>query len=295
MQGTRRQVEVGDGRVLDVVTGGQAGGLPVVFHNGSPSAALLFPPLTRAAEQHGLSLVTWSRPGYARSTARPGRSIADVVPDVTAVLDAIAADSFVALGWSGGGSCALACAALLPGRCRAAATLASFAPYGVAGLDWLAGMGPENVVGFRAALAGQEQLAALLEIVAPAMSHATPDNIAQTFSGVISDVDKDALTGEFGTYMAELFRDALTSGITGWRDDHRATVTDWGFNPADITRPVAVWHGAQDRMVPFEHGKWLAEHIPGAIAHLHPDQGHLSLVVTHINDVVGNLATLASS
>ncbi len=41
--------------------------------------------------------------------------------------------------------------------------------------------------------------------------------------------------------------------------------------------PVSIWQGAEDRMVPFSHGTWLAAHVPGASAHLDDDQGHLSL------------------
>jgi hypothetical protein len=47
--------------------------------------------------------VTFSRPGYAGSTPRPGRSVADVVGDVSAILDQLGADTFVTLGRSGGG------------------------------------------------------------------------------------------------------------------------------------------------------------------------------------------------
>src|SRR5215207_10198825 len=58
---------------------------------------------------------------------------------------------FMVVGWSGGGPRALACAAVLSERCRAAATLAGLAPFDAAGLDWMAGMGPGNVADFTAA------------------------------------------------------------------------------------------------------------------------------------------------
>ena len=76
----------------------------------------------------------------------------DVAEDTAAVLDELGADSFVTAGWSGGGPHALACAAALPGRCLAAASIAGVAPYLAPGLDWMAGMGPENVAEFGAAL-----------------------------------------------------------------------------------------------------------------------------------------------
>ena len=41
---------------------------------------------------------------------------------------------------------------------------------------------------------------------------------------------------------------------------------------------LSIWHGAHDRMVPFAHGEWLAEHVPGARVHLYDDEGHISLV-----------------
>ncbi len=42
--------------------------------------------------------------------------------------------------------------------------------------------------------------------------------------------------------------------------------------------PVQVWHGRQDQFVPFQHGVWLAAHVPGAEAHLEDAEGHLSLL-----------------
>ena len=39
----RLEVETDDGRVLEVLTGGDPDGLPWLFHGGSPSAAVPYP------------------------------------------------------------------------------------------------------------------------------------------------------------------------------------------------------------------------------------------------------------
>jgi pimeloyl-ACP methyl ester carboxylesterase len=91
-------------------------------------------------------------------------------------------------------------------------------------------------------------------------------------------VDRSALTGEFAETVARMVRRALSNGIAGWFDDDLAFVKPWGFDLSQITVPTSIWQGAHDRMVPFGHGEWLAAHVPGARAHLSPDEGHVSLV-----------------
>lgn len=110
-----------DGRQLEYLVAGPADGPALLFHTGTPSPAVDFSGVTGPAAALGLRTIGYSRPGYGRSTERPGRRIADAVDDVTALLDELGVAEFRTLGWSGGGPHALACAALLPGRCRAAA------------------------------------------------------------------------------------------------------------------------------------------------------------------------------
>src|SRR5688500_16238535 len=108
-------------------------------------SAALFRPMVEAAAAKGLRTIAYSRPGYGLSTPKPARTVADAAADTAEILDALGAGSFFTLGWSGGGPHALACAALLPDRCLAAASLAGVAPYRAEGLSWLAGMGDENL------------------------------------------------------------------------------------------------------------------------------------------------------
>ena len=271
-------VRTPDGRELEVVQLGPADGTPFLLHLGTPSAAVDVPQVSRAARDCGLRTIVYSRPGYAGSTPAPDRSVADAAADVTTILDALGVERFVTVGWSGGGPHALACAALRPGRCVAAATLAGVAPYRAEGLDWLAGMGEENVEEFGAALAGVPELTAYLRAEASGLASVTGSQVAEALGGLVSEVDTAALTGDFADALAESFRRAVSTGIAGWRDDDLAFVGPWGFALSGVAVPVSVWQGGQDRMVPYAHGRWLAGRIPGARVHLYDDEGHLSLV-----------------
>src|SRR3954454_3879785 len=155
-----------EGLRLEILTMGPPDGYPLVYHSGSPSAAVRYAGFEPALEQAGLRLVTYSRPGYGESNPRPARAepwrVADDVRDTVAILDDLGIGEVVTLGWSGGGPRALACAALLAARCRAAVSLAGVAPYGEPGLDWTAGMGPENVRDFEASLRGRQALEPLI-------------------------------------------------------------------------------------------------------------------------------------
>lgn len=268
-----------DGRTIEVVTGGDPDGFGYLFHNGSPTAAVPSARFDDIARELGLWLVSYSRPGYGGSTPRPapGRFVDDLDESVR-VLDHLGIDEFVTLGWSGGGPRALACAALLPDRCRAAASLAGVAPFDAEGLDWFAGMAEENRQEYQAAEAGLETYEAYLSETSLPMMNASADQLIDVLGGLVTKVDQAALTEDYAAWLSKVFNHAAAQGVVGVRDDGLALMRDWGFDLASIRVPVAIWQGRQDAMVPFEHGEWLAAHVPGAEAHLFEDDGHLSLV-----------------
>jgi pimeloyl-ACP methyl ester carboxylesterase len=293
METKRRLVRLADGRDIDVLTAGPDSGLPLVVHKGTPGGQVLSSNLGRAAVERGLRVVQAARPGYEDSTPRPGRTVADVVPDIAAVLDAIGADTYVSIGFSGGGPHTLACAALAPERCLGTASVAGAAPYNAKGLDFLAGMAPENVEEFSLAARGADALTPFLDKEAEALRGITGEQVAAALGGLISGADAAVLTGEFAEEMAQNLRGAVRNGIAGWRDDDLAFVADWGFPVAALTGRAAIWQGDQDNMVPFAHGQWLAAHIPGASVHLEPGAGHLTMTVTAIGRILDNLLDLA--
>jgi len=286
------QLRLPDGRSLDVQESGTQGGEVLVFHHGTPGSCVPFRALADAANRLGLRFVTTSRPGYGDSTRLPGRSVVHVVADTTAVLDALGADRCLVAGWSGGGPHALACGARLAERVAAVLVIAGVAPYEAGGLDFLAGMGEDNIVEFGKALEGETALRPYLEGERAQLCQATPADIVAAIGSLLPAVDRAVLDEEFGEDFAATMHEGLRIGVDGWLDDDLAFVKPWGFALADIAVPTLLWQGSEDRMVPIDHGRWLAERIPGVTPHLEDGEGHLSIAVGGFDRMLGELASL---
>jgi pimeloyl-ACP methyl ester carboxylesterase len=286
------QVQLPDGRCLDMQVSGPANGLPLVFHHGTPGAATPVQALERAVHARGLRLVTTSRPGYGRSTRQPGRRVVEVVADTEALLAALGADRCLTMGWSGGGPHALACGARL-GAVAAVLVVAGVAPYEADGLDFMAGMGEQNIAEFSAAVGGEDQLRSYLLPQGEALRNIQAADIVAAMQSLLPDVDRTALTGEFGEDMAAGYREAMCGGVDGWLDDDLAFVRPWGFSLAEIKAPTAIWQGDADLMVPFAHGQWLASRLPAASVHLEEGEGHLSVELGKLDAMLDELVDSA--
>ncbi len=272
---------------------GPAGGFPLVYHHGTPGAATPIRALQRAAHARGLRLVTTSRPGYGDSSPQPGRTVVDVTADTAAVLAAIGADRCLVAGWSGGGPHALACGARL-GATAAVLVIAGAAPYEAAGLDWMTGMGQENIAEFSAAVHGEDQLRSYLRHEREQLKDVTGTDIVASLGTLLPDVDRAVLTGEFGEDIAASFREAVRTGVEGWLEDDMAFTRSWGFELAEISVPAMIWQGSADLMVPFSHGQWLASQLPSASAHLEEGEGHLSVGLGALDRMLDELVGAAT-
>ncbi len=261
----------------------------VVLHHGTPGAAALFTASVAAGAERGLRHVCYSRPGYGLSSRRTGRSVADCAPDVAAIADTLGLDRFYTVGWSGGGPHAMACAALLPERVIAAATIGGVAPAHAPGLDWTAGMGQENLTEFAAARAGSQPLMSYLQREAAQLASAGAEQIHLALGDLVSEVDRAALSGEYAQHLSDSMGRGLAPGVAGWLDDDLAFMSEWGVDLSAMRVPVSVWQGAEDRFVPFSHGEWLAGNVASAQGRLRPEHGHLSLVVGAYGEILDDL------
>jgi len=282
-------VDLPDGRVLDVLTGEARSGAGLLFHHGTPGNAPRYRSWFAAAEARGLRPVGYSRPGYATSTRHPGRTVASVAADVTELLDQLGIDEFYTVGGSGGGPHAIACAALFADRCLASAALVTIAPWGAPGLDYMADMAQLNIDEFNAALAGEAALREYLAREGEQFRHVTGADIVAALGDALPAADQIVATGEWAEHESGGLRRALEHGFDGWVDDDLAFTQPWGFDLGSIRVPVHVWQGELDRLVPWSHGRWLAEHIPGARFTLAAGQGHFSLGVANRDQILDDL------
>jgi pimeloyl-ACP methyl ester carboxylesterase len=278
MKPTTLAVPGADGETIRVEDFGEPDGIPVLVHSGSPGSRRLFrPDAELAVREFGLRLLSYDRPGYGGRPRREHRQVADAITDVRGIASVLGIQRLGIWGFSGGGCYALACAAMLPELVTGAAVFASFAPYGSPGLDFCDGMSPEyaDEVGLfftdrASARRRWHQDAERLFATA-----GTPEGW-MTRWGDAAGTD-DARSWEAACHLAAGMRDSLGAGDDGWWDDWTAVLTPWGCDLTATRVPVRLWHGARDRGVPVAHGRWLAAHVPGIVAHISESQDHANV------------------
>lgn len=276
---TDRSIQLADGRTLAFTEWGDLDGPPVMFFHGTPHSRLWCPDIaaTRAA---GVHLVIPDRPGYGGSDEPPAtQTMRAWTHDVVQLADALRLDRFGVVGWSGGATYALACAAVIPERVSGAGETGgagwpideepgAFERLSEAGrqIHALARADPG------AAIPLAEQRAA--EWVVPLQEH--PESIMGE-----NDPPEDVRHFSDPAWAANFYA-AISEGVrigprcNAW--DSVAGYGPWGFDLGDVTIDFNVWHGAHD---PEERqssvGFWAAR-IPGARVTTFEDSGHFAVV-----------------
>ena len=286
---TYRQLPFANGIIEYLVDGPDDAPDLLIFHLGTPCAAVPFDGLSRTAAAAGMRTAIYSRPGYGNSTRRAGRIIADEAATSAALADRLGHQRFFTAGWSGGGPVALACASLLPDRVRACLTLGSLAPWHEAGDIAMFGFRPEDQQEWE--ILGSEDPSELIPGFEEAAANAGDRTAAAFASNARSnEPDRAAILGPdgLGESIASSMRRAYLTGWQGHYDDNIAEGRPWGFRVAEIRVPVIVRHGDDDRWVSMEHGRWLGRAIPGARGVFPKGGGHTSIMQPW-EDVVGEL------
>jgi len=261
-------------RTLTYEVAGDPDGAPVFYLHGMPGSSSGPRPRNAVLNRHGVKLVSYDRPGYGRSSRRPGRSVADAVDDVEFLADHLRIGTFTIMGRSGGGPHALACAALLPHRVLRAAVLVSFAPADADDLDWFSNMAGSNIDAYQEASFDQRRLTETLRVRANRVKQ-DPAHLLDLLRAEATAADARIIDDFFlRSLLLRTYQAAVIHGPYGWIDDVLALRQDWGFRPEDIKVPVRLWHGADDQFAPPSHTEWLAARIPDAKLEVQPGAAH---------------------
>jgi len=265
-----------DGRNVAVAEWGDPDGIPVFMIHGTPGGRIGWWIDPTIYARFGIRRFTIDRAGYGESTRQPGRIVADFVPDILAVADALGLGRFVITGGSGGGPHVLALAAMAHDRVIRCMAHVSVAPYEAEGLDWIAGQTHGNVLEYNAALKGEDASRTLLTgLREEAMSRLAAGRIDWLGDDYeLPETDMAQIRKHFEIEKANMYY-GLALGVDGWVDDNIAFTKPWGFDVGDIHVPVVLVYGRSDVLVPAAHGDWLAAHIPGAEAWVNEDAGHM--------------------
>jgi pimeloyl-ACP methyl ester carboxylesterase len=274
-----RAVTTPDGRRLAYLEVGDPRG-PLVLHNhGGPSSRLEAHPLAEPAATNGLRLVCVDRPGMGQSSAQKARSYAGWADDLVTVADALGQQQFGVTGWSEGGPWALAAAAYIDrARLRHVSSIAP-GSYGAFG-DNSAAQYLSNVDALGGTLAlrftpGFRLMYAALGLTAKRFR----GTFAKQIRDSVNDYDRELLLRpEIGEGFADSCAECFAHGSDGLVRDAELLYRRWAFNVKQIERPVHLWQGLDDRLVPDPINKAVADAMPGAVWHPVAGAGHFVAV-----------------
>jgi pimeloyl-ACP methyl ester carboxylesterase len=284
---TEYRIRLADGRTLAYLVWGVAGGTPVMYFHGYPGSRLEGRLAAGAARRLRLRLVAPDRPGFGESTFRPGRTIGAWAADVAELADRLALRQFAVIGVSGGGPYALACAARIPERVTRVVLVGALGP--------LAGKPlPRDMVHLnRVALAVAARLPPLARLgirLAAGWVRRDPERHVARMMAAAPAADRRVLADpEYRALFAASTGEALRLGGRGAAWELTLLAQRWDFRLQEVPVPVEIWQGLADNIVPSAIARQLAAALPHGAPHYLADEGHLSLIVRHIDAVLAGL------
>lgn len=280
------QLHLPDGRTLGYAEFGQPEGKPVLYFHGLPASRLEAGLTHAAACRLGIRIVAPDRPGFGRSDFLPDRALAAWPEDVAQLAESLRLPRFAVLGVSGGGPYAVACACRLQQQLTAVGLVGALGPAALPGLDrtmkWPAR------VSFHLARY-HPRLAHLLygELIGRLLRHRP---LLALLLLQVAEPDRQVLKRtEVEEVLRNSIREAFRGGGRGAVEEMRIFASAWQLDLRRIVTPVHLWHGERDRTMPVIMGRHLAAAVPGCQARFYAEEGHFSLPIDHMEEILQTL------
>lgn len=279
-----RQLTLRDGRRLGYAEFGAPGGRPVLLCHGFPASRLDGRLGHAAASRLNARLIAPDRPGYGLSDLQPGRRITDWPRDVLELADALSLERFPVLGVSGGGPYAIACAGTITERLTSLGIVC-----GLGRAEDTAGMNTFARASFALARSAPPLSQLFNRVLAPVL-RSSPRLMLKLLASRLPPPDREVLSNA-GTFamFADSYREAFRQGGRGAAHDMILYAKPWEIAVQSIRVPCHLWHGEQDTTVPVAMARWLAAALPKCSARFYPDEGHFSLPVRRMDEILAAL------
>jgi len=276
-----------DGRLLSYAVYGDPEGRPVFYFHGFPGSRLEARLADQVAARLRVRLIALDRPGFGLSDFKPRRTILEWPDDVVKIADALGINRFATVGVSGGGPYAAACALRIPQRLTAVSIVCGLAPLAIpASTDRM--IWKNHLIFFLG-----RRLPWLARIFLWRMAYQVqrnPERMLGRMIVTLPDPDKAVLARpEVITTMKDNIVEAFRSGSRGAACELLLYTRPWEFMLKDIAARVDLWHGEQDVSVPPTMGRYQARTIPNCRAIFYPGEGHFSLVINHMEEILSSL------
>lgn len=276
-----------DGRLLGYAGYGDPEGWPIFYFHGFPGSRLEAQLADRVAARMGIRLIALDRPGFGLSDFKPRRTIFEWPDDVVKIADALGINRFATIGVSGGGPYAAACALKIPQRLTAVAIVCGLGPLDTPnGTDRM--VRTNHLIFFLGRRLPWLAKISLWRIAYQVRRN--PEGTLRRMIVALPDPDKAVLARpEVKTAMKDNVVEAFRGGSRGAACELLLYTRPWGFLLEDIATRVNLWHGEQDVSVPPTMGQYQARTIPNCRAIFYPGEGHFSLVINHMEEVLSGL------
>ena len=199
--------------------------------------------------------------------------------DLVTIADALGHHEFGVTGWSEGGPWALAAAAYIdPVRLRHVTSIAP-GSYGAFGDNWAAEyLSKADALGGSLALRFKPGFRLMYAALGITAKHFRDTFVKQVRNGV-NDYDRQILLRPgIGTAFGDSCAECFAHGSDGLVRDAELLYRSWAFDVTKVERPVHMWQGLDDRLVPDPINKTVADRMPGAVWHPVEGAGHFVAV-----------------
>lgn len=274
-----------DGRRLAYDEYGDPSGRPIFYFHGGPGSRLEGAAFDKVGCEHGFRIIAPDRPGHGRSDFQPNRRFLDWPQDVSELADHLDIKRFGVIGASAGGPPVLTCAYAIPERLDFVIDLAGAAPLyrdpqAIQQLGMLDRVFAR--LGAHLPLSLFQLTFTYLARMGRRMTSASDLNRA--FASIMGEADRRLIesNADLAQFIIDDIQESFQQGARGPALDAQLIYQDWGFELGDIKVPVHLFHGTDDKMVPYSFSEYVRDKVPQATLTPIPEQGHyIHFVRTH--------------